>query len=304
MTGNNKSTIGRRRWTSFVASVVAFVLLVGVGTVSALGSSQNPQSGSTGVQGEINSPPPSTAPSIGIPSNGQVFTSIPITVSGLCSGSLLVKVFANGVFVGATVCKNGSYSIKVDLFSGRNDLVVRQYDALDQSSPASSTTTVTFNDTSFTTFGTHVALASDYARRGANPGQTLTWPITISGGNGPYAISVDWGDGKPADLISQPFPGTVNLKHVYDGAGTYNIIIKATDKNGVSAYLQLVGVANGAVSSQSSGSNSKNGGSTKTITKVLWWPSAISLILIILGFWLGRRYELAAIRKKIEGDYK
>lgn len=259
---------------------------------------QNPQSGSTGVQGEISGPPPKTAPTIAIPGNGQVFTSVPITVSGLCSGKLLVKVFDNGVFVGATVCQNGSYSLKVDLFSGRNDLVVKQYDALDQSSPASNTVTVTFDDTQFTQFGTHVALTSDYARRGANPGQTLTWPVTVSSGVGPYAISVDWGDGKAADLISQPYPGTVNLHHVYDTAGTYDIIIKATDKNGTTAYLQLVGVANGSASQL--GSSSKNGNKTTTITVVLWWPAAILLVLAIVSFWLGRRYELATLRKRIE----
>lgn len=306
MADNTKSIIRRTRRPILVGWAMAFVLVAGVGNVSALGSSQNPQSGSTGVQAEISSPPPSTAPTIGLPSNGQVFTSIPITVSGLCSGNLLVKVFANGVFVGSAVCQHGSYSLKIDLFSGRNDLVVRQYDALDQTSPASGTTTVTFNDTSFVSFGSHVALTSDYARRGANPGQTLTWPVTVSDGTGPYALSVDWGDGKPADLVSQPYPGTVNLQHVYDTAGTYNIVVKATDKNGSTAYLQLVGVANGAVGSQNSGSTANNNNSTskQTATKILWWPSVISIVLLIPGFWLGRRYELAAIRKKVESGYR
>lgn len=290
--------IRRSKWLQ-VAVLVSLFFLGATGSATALGSSQNPQSGSTGVQGEISSPPPSTAPTITIPHNGQVFSSVPIPVSGLCSGNLMVKVFANGVFVGSATCQNGSYSMQIELFSGRNDLVVYQYDALDQQSPASATVTVTYNDVLFTTFGTHVFLTSDYARRGANPGQTLSWPISVTGGVEPYAISVDWGDGKPADLISQAYPGTFTAKHVYDTAGTYAIIVKATDKNGEVAYLQLVGVANGNATQSSNNANSNNN-KNKTITKVLWWPSAVFLLLAIVGFWLGRRYELAALRRRIE----
>lgn len=281
--------------------IMTFLLVLGAtGSVTALGSSQNPQSGSTGVQGEVLAPPPSTAPSITIPSNGQVFSSVPITVGGLCSGSYMVKVFSNGVFVGSAICANGSFSLQIDLFSGKNDLITYQYDSLDQQSPASATTTVTFNDAQYSSVGSHVMLTSDYARRGANPGQTLSWPISISGGSEPYALSVDWGDGKPAELISQPYPGTVNIKHVYDTAGTYAVIIKATDQNGEVAYLQLVGVANGnATQSSGAGGNGK-GQTTTTITKVLWWPAVVLLFLAFISFWLGRRYELAALRKRIE----
>lgn len=286
----------------YISGFIGAVMLAfaSPGMVAALTPLPPPgaQSGSTGVQGEISSPPPKTAPTIGIPSNGQTFTTIPITVSGLCTSGLLVKIFSNNVFVGATVCKNGSYSLQVDLFSGRNDLTARQFDALDQESPVSNTVTVTFDDAQFAQFGTHVTLTSDYARRGANPGQTLTWPVIVSGGEGPYAISADWGDGKPAELLSQASPGVVTLQHVYDTAGTYDIIIKATDKNGTTAYLQVVGVANGSASQQP-GSTSKSGG-TKVIIEFLWWPAIVLLVLAAVSFWLGRRYELASLRKRIE----
>jgi hypothetical protein len=212
----------------------------------------------------------------------------------------MVKVFSNGVFVGSAICANGSFSLQIDLFSGKNDLITYQFDALDQQSPASATTTVTFNDAQYSTLGTHVMLTSDYARRGADPGKNLSWPISISGGAEPYALSVDWGDGKPTELISQPYPGTVNIQHVYDTAGTYAVIVKATDQNGEVAYLQLVGVANGNAAQSSGASGNGTGKSTTTITKILWWPSVVLLVLAFLSFWLGRRYELLALRKRIE----
>lgn len=260
---------------------------------------ENPQSDSVGLTGTIGSAPPATGPTITSPTNGQTFTNTPVTVTGLCTTGLLVKVFSNNVFMGSAVCSGGTYTIKIDLFSGRNDLLARQYDALDQASPDSNIVTITFNDQQFASVGsTLMYLTSDYARRGANPGETLVWPIILVGGTGPYAISVDWGDNKPSDLFTQDFAGTFNIKHVYDSAGVYTITIKAVDKNGLTAYLQVIGVANGAITSSSSSSTNKP--SIVTVTKVVWLPSALLLPLILAAFWLGRKYELSSLRKHLE----
>ena len=281
---------------SFAVVLSAVMLFSAPSSVLAV---DNPKSGSTGLTGQIGSAPPKTGPTITSPTNGQTFTATPVTVSGLCTTGLLVKVFSNNVFMGSVVCANGSYSIKIDLFSGQNDLLARQYDALDQASPDSNIVRITFNDQQFNSVGsTLMYLTSDYARRGANPGETLLWPIIIVGGTGPYAISVDWGDGKPTDLLSQSFAGSFNISHVYDSAGVYNIIIKATDKNGLTAYLQVVGVANGAITSSSNSTDNKQ--SILTVTKVIWAPAAMLLPLILVAFWLGRKYELSSLRKHFE----
>jgi hypothetical protein len=108
---------------------------------------------------------------------------------------------------------------------------------------------------------------------------------------------VDWGDNKAPDLISEEFTGTIDLSHVYDSAGIYKVVVKATDKNGLSAYLQLVAVANGAITSDAASEEKED---APIITKVLWAPAAICLPLIFASFWLGRRYELAALRKHLE----
>lgn len=276
----------------------ALCLLSSPMVYAAAPAPDNPQSGSMGVTGTLPSAPPQTAPTITSPTNGQSFTSIPISVSGLCSGDLLIKVFSNNVFLGSTVCTNGSYRVQIDLFSGQNDLVARAFDSLDQASPDSNIVRVTFNDQQFNpTGGQLLNLTSDYARRGANPGDLLTWPIILSGGVGPYAISVNWGDGKPDDLISRQFPGTIDLQHTYDNAGQYSIVIKATDSQGLTAYLQVVGVANGAITQSTDG---KEGSEIITVEKVMWLPTLIMPPLILLSFWLGKRYALSSLRKKLE----
>jgi hypothetical protein len=279
-----------------------FIALISLGLLVFTGvpvsaQVQNPKSGSVGLEGTIASPPPSRGATITVPSNGQSFTQLPITVRGLCPDNVLVKLFKNNVFGGSAQCTNGSYSIITDLFSGKNELVARVYDDLDQAGPDSNLVTVTFNDANFAVFGPHLSLTSEFAKKGANPNENLAWPITLSGGQGPYAISVDWGDGTQPDLSSQQFPGIITLNHKYASPGIYNILIKATDKNGATAYLQLVGIANGKSSQQAAGTDNTK---TATIVKVLWWPAAVAIPLIASTFWLGKRHELYILRKRIE----
>lgn len=284
----------------FLAAAMSALLLV-VLTVPASAATEQ---GSVGIEGRISSPPPTQAATISIPGSGQSFTSLPVTVSGICPDGLLVKLFKNNVFAGSVQCTNGSYSLLIDLFDGQNELVARVYDALDQAGPDSNVVTVTFN-TNKPGFQNRVSLTSTIAKKGANPGQTLTWPITVSDGQGPYAISVDWGDGKSPDLISRPFPGTFDIQHVYDNPGVYNIIIKATDANGGVAYLQLVGVANGPLGQQNEQAQNNDNNSTAGTQRVriLWEPAALLVPFILSTFWLGRRHELHTLKKKIErGD--
>src|ERR1039458_1665129 len=140
-----------KRWGQFSLSYGLSICL-GLAILTAIICNQTawaanpgPGSGSIGLQGTISTAPPTRGATIAIPSNGAVFTAVPITVSGLCPSNLLVKIFSNNIFVGSTVCSNGSYSLQVDLFGGRNGLVARVYDSLGQAGPDSNTVTVTFN---------------------------------------------------------------------------------------------------------------------------------------------------------------
>ena len=292
----------RRYFSNLLSSLLLSSALLGsiAAPVSALGSSNPNQSSATGVQGTISSPPPQTAATIVTPVSGRVYTSVPVTVSGLCTTGLLVKVFSNNIFVGSVQCVGGSYSLQIDLFSGQNDIVSRVYDALDQAGPDSSTVTVTFQDGQFAAFGQRISLSSTLAKLGANVGSNLSWPIILSGGTGPYAISVDWGDNSAASLQSQPFAGTFTISHAYEAAGIYRVIVKATDSTGAEAFLQLVGVGNGAVtqSTTSNGSGSKGTGTVQT--QYVWWPVLAVVPIMLAAFWIGKRYELSEIHKQIE----
>jgi hypothetical protein len=288
------------RRTRIIFSTLVIAILVVLASPAAALALQNPQSGTVGLQGTIGSPPPTQPATITSPGNNSSTSSPTTTVSGTCPNGTIVKVFSNGIFIGSVECSGGHFSLTVQLFNGENNITAIDYDALDQSGPNSAAVTVNYVSSQFTGFGPLLFITSSYAKRGADPGQVLTWPITINGGTAPYAISVDWGDGQAPEVISQSFSGVVNLSHTYNNAGTYTIIIRATDKNGETAYFQMIGVANGPISQ----SNTSKGATTTVVTKtnVVWWPSVVAIPLIIITFWLGRRAELRSLRKKAENQ--
>jgi len=287
---------------AFVAA--AFFLVLGANPASA--QTGPVQSGSVGLTGTISAPPPTEGATITVPSNGQTFSEVPVPVRGLCPSGLLVKLFKNNVFAGSVQCENGTFEINIDLFTGSNELVARVFDDLDQPGPDSNIVQVQFTDTRRGA-GTRVSVTSNFAKRGVFPDQTLVWPIIISGGVGPYAISVDWGDGTAPDLLSEPFPGAFDISHKFESPGVYNIVIKVSDIDEGTAFLQVVGIVNGPLS-QVGADGSPLGSSEEGTavltgvvrTRILWWPAMITIPLILTTFWLGQRYMLRVMKKRIE----
>lgn len=270
--------------------------------VSALDPIQtpNPMPGSYGLEATKTQPPPTQGATITTPGNGSSFATSPVTVNGICPAGLLVQIYNNNVMVGSVMCSNGSFSLEVSLFAGTNELSAIVYDDLEQAGPASNVVTVTYTDTSFTAFGTLMTLTSSYGRRSAAASSPLTWPLQLSGGAGPYAFSIDWGDGSGPELKSQALAGVVTIDHVYKKAGIYQVNVRVTDVNGVSAFLQLVAVASGKVDgATATQADSRNGQTDAAPAQVLWVPTVTSLALLAPSYWLGRRSQLLSLRKKM-----
>jgi hypothetical protein len=275
---------------SFLIIITALtIVLVGMTHVRAA-----EESGSVGIEGKISAPPPTRAATITFPRNGQVITEAPITVTGLCPDDVTVRIYKNNVFAGAAQCEGGNYSVKIDLFAGKNELVARVYDDLNQKGPDSNKVTVTF-PVEGTSAGDKISLSSAFAKRGSDPGESLAWPVIISGGKGPYAITADWGDGKEPDVLTQEFPGDFNIEHIYDNSGIYTVIVRAADVNDKVAFLQLVGVSNGDVAPAA---GEASGGQAST--KILWQPALAFIPLLLSTFWLGKKHELSVLRKRLE----
>ena len=283
-----------------VTSVAGLLVLFMASTAQAITplETPDPKPGSFGIEATKKQPPPSRGATISTPGNGASFANSPITVSGICPTGLLVQVYNNNVMVGATMCTNGSFRVQVGLFPGTNELTVIVYDDLGQAGPVSNTVRVTYRDTNLAAFGQEMTLTSTYGRRSAPAGSQLTWPLQLSGGTGPYAFSIDWGDGSKAELKSQSLAGLVSIAHTYSKAGIYNVNITVTDTNGLTAFLQVVAVASGQVDEAATASTDETG-STAAKPQILWIPTIVALILLLPTYWLGKRSQLVIIRNKM-----
>lgn len=293
------------QWTlpvTIAACLLALVVsLAVVNKASALTAlpTPAPMPGSYGIAATKLQAPPAQGATISTPGNGSSFSTSPTTVNGICPDGLLVQVYDNSVMVGSVMCTNGSFSLQVSLFAGTNELTSIVYDELDQAGPVSNLATVNYSNTQFSAFGALVTLTSSYGRRAANAGSELTWPLQLSGGAGPYALSIDWGDGLATELKSQPVAGIVTISHTYKRAGIYQVNVKITDVNGVSAFLQLVGLSNGKVDAAAANAANKTNGPTTVTTKILWIPAAIAVVLLFPAYWLGRRSQIVSLRNKM-----
>jgi hypothetical protein len=265
------------------------------GTYAATGGN-----GQYNVTGVVPGPRPDKPAVITSPSNGQSFSTNPINVEGTCPAKALIKIFTNGILIGSVICDaSGHFKLPADLVIGRNDLTALPYNTLDQEGPTSPTVTVTLNQPpGGPGFSTELLLQSVNYYRGTEPGTEIVWPIEIVGGQAPYAVSVDWGDGT-SDLITRLAPGPFTVKHTYKKTGTgylgsFPLIIRATDAVGHAAYLQLTTLVNAPTGATTQGNQ-------QPLNRLLViWPLWIVLLLMIISFWLGERREKHVMQKQLE----
>jgi hypothetical protein len=105
-----------------------------------------PQQGSYDVTTRVPGPPPTIAASIDRPLDGDVFTDVPITVSGTCPTDTYVAILRNNTFSGVGFCQaNNTYSVKTSLYTGINKLVAQVYSRTDVPGPASNMVSVTYS---------------------------------------------------------------------------------------------------------------------------------------------------------------
>lgn len=255
----------------------------------------------------VPAPVPRTAPVINSPGQGAVFTTAdPVTVSGSCPDEMLIKVFKNDVLAGAVFCEGGQFSVDIDVFLGSNALVARPYNANNIAGPDSGIVTVRRDvggqagSPNPATAANQFFITSDVQYKGISTGQKLTWPLIISGGQAPYAVSISWGDGD-TDLISRSQAGPFEASHTYEKGGdgpqnSYDITVLATDGAGTKSFIHLVTIVSG---NEPTLAGSIKAGYNWSNTLRIAWQLIILAIVIIISFWLGERREAFLLKRKL-----
>jgi hypothetical protein len=255
------------------------------------------------LSGLVKGPPPATPATITSPSNNQTFGTNLITVSGTCGSGLVVKIWRNNVLAGSQVCTvDGTFSLTVQLVDGSNILRARNFDFADQPGPDSPDVTVYWvihgqvkagGSVNGVTGGASVAgdffLTTEKAYYVTAVAHQIVWAFTISGGQTPYALLVDWGDGQQ-ELKSLTKAGTFDLSHIYNRIGQYKIILKATDAAGRTGYLQTSAII---VKSGVFGlaTHILPNNDQADLYYICWMTLAVAAAALFM-FWLGERFGL------------
>ncbi len=288
--------------------VLLFAILPLFVLSSSVGASADPVTTSDSVFAVVSAPIPTTAAEIKNITNGQVFTTAELVpIRGTCPKDTVVKIFKNQVMAGSALCVNGTFNLSIDLFIGANSIIARAYNINNVPGPDSAPITVTLtlatsssggNATGINP-GNQLFLTSDTYFQGVHTKEKLTWPIIVSGGQAPYAISVGWGDGK-TDLISRSQAGPFTIEHVYekpgDGyKGSYQITVLASDQSGTKSFLQLAVIVNDTTPSALA--SARNGYNSSGLIRIAW-QLFIGCLLAIIIFWLGEQYEIRILKRK------
>ena len=288
------------------APLIALLAVTGIilgSYTTVFAQSPGPASGSVGLTGIIEGEPPEAAAVIESPSAQARFSTSPITVSGTCPVDTVVEVYKNDIFAGSTICTSqGVFSFDIDLLFGENDLYTKVYDALNQSGPASNEVTVFYDglppqpaplDSAGFEEGEQLLLNTNAVFRGAFPQETLAIPVSIIGGTPPYAVNIQWGDSNNA-VVSRNDNVNFNATHSYSRPGTYQVTLQASDSFGRVAFLSVAAIVNGV---PDGGVGAAAASSTPNQLLALW-PLYVSLVAIVVSFWLGEIREKRLLQKR------
>lgn len=260
------------------------------------------------------------------PTEGSRFTSIPIDVHGTCPTSpsytaAYVKIYDNDVFRGSAICDGSAeFSLSIDLFPDENSLTAHIFNSTDDEGPVSTAVTVFYdvpqpppqtppsepatpNSPKPSNPANPPIIKTTFVYKGYHVGDQIEWPIEITGGSPPYAVSVDWGDGN-ADLISRPQAGEFKISHIYSQSGgfknSYTIKVKVTDAAGGTGFMQFFVIVAPENIQQSGNIFNKPIPKLGSGLNWLWvaWPAYLLVTLMAISYKLGEREELLILRKR------
>ena len=132
---------------------------------------------------------------------------------------------------------------------------------------------------------------------GVTAGQSLSWPLTVSGGQAPYHLTWDWGDGTAPTKSTLGTAGQLSPSHTYTAAGAYRITVRVVDSAGQEAAMSLVAIVTGGPAAAVTTHGPTDG------SVLMAWPLLAGAGLVVVSFWLGERHLLALARRRPLGSY-
>jgi len=298
-----------------------FVLIIFGGWL--IFSSLKASAASFTVTATVPAPPLSEPATITYPADQSQFNTQPIIVSGTCPTDSYVELSDNGGFSGVVNCADdGTFSLQSELTSGTNVLNAQDFNITNAAGPTSPNVTVYYTPTTTTTTNTSptssskstiktvplttaqaFVLRSSYQYQINAVNEPLQVPLTIVGGNAPYALTITWGDNQISTVVRSS-SGLFQLGHTYtsaNGLQDYQIKVQAVDSTGQTAYIQLLLVVRGkAVVVANTKPVKPKSTFMATLRHWLWviWVIYLIILLMIISYWLGEREEYRKLKRR------
>lgn len=245
------------------------------------------------LKGFSKGPPPDTAAEITSPLYKNVFDESGVEIEGICEPGLFIEIYRNDVLAGGAICSDaGTFKVFITLVPGKNIIYTKIHDALYQYGPESKRITLWYNVPD--TLVPPLMIKTKAVQKGILHNQDLHLSYSIAGGQEPYSVYIDWGDGTVAEIVHVNKPGTQNVSHKYRKTGQFVITIRAADKNNQQFTIQTVIVVHpDSHSLVATGLNECTGsscGSLNIVRLMNWaWPALIVATLMTLSFWIGEK---------------
>lgn len=272
--------------------------------------------------------PPSIATSIHPTFNNLTVNNNQLVITGTCqvlNPAAIVSLWRQGSSIGSTICgAGGTFSIQVTLLEGANTLTPRTSNLNNLYGPDGAVITITLNTpvvqppqnsnntssdtnsnpassspTAQTTISNLVISAKEPFNL-LNTDNQVSVEIIVDGGNAPYVIRLNWGDGT-SETKEVSASGTYVFTHTYDKEAVYQVKASVTDVLGsTSSHEFIILSKNAAASGKKLEINQTPITQAKTGISVPLTVAAASLGAGIIGasmFILGQHHQLKLDRQ-------
>jgi hypothetical protein len=259
-------------------------------------------------------PVPSQAATITSPVAGTVHVAQQ-TVTRSCQAAnppIVVSIWRDGSLLGSGVCTSGTYNIPIILAQGSNQLIAKTANVDGQYGPDSDTVVVALTQpvvvqplppsvqqpsspeqqvtatNAGSLAGLVVATEKPFTLLGS--GKNATVQVVVKGGQEPYALRINWGDGS-VEMHSISLAGEYEYAHTYQNAKSYSAIMSVRDVRG--AFSQY---AHAVIATQPTALQSKETASKQSQTSVdshavsIWTKLLYGFLLIFVLFFLLSSY--------------
>lgn len=276
--------------------ISAFVLLITINVHA------DQQVGTINLSGQVKGKPPEIPAKLTSPPIQSHFTQSRVEVSGTCLAGTYIEIYRKDIFAGMTICTpEGTFAITITLVPGENLIIAKTRDSLGQYGPDSGVLVI-YYDLSASSGVSQLKpflIYTDPVQRGLSINQNLYLDYEVDGGEAPYTVAIDWGDGSPTYLAKHDKKGDFSSAHTYKTSGQRTIYISGIDAEGRKATIQTIVVihppsvvASGSSTCEGAGSFAEycfpSNSLLIKITEIIW-PAIIIAALMTLSFWVGER---------------